>query len=137
MGREVTKTLKTSPSAHYLFFFFLTTVPQMVENTMRNEELEISKNMHFCSMHFSLNKKHILEKPCLKQHAVLVHPLGVSYDFLHTPTLIFLHRQWEGSNQEKGSKIWLPHRNFDPQDLTKGPIPTEKGAPKGTIPAFG
>ena len=57
----------------------------------------------------------------------------VSYDFFRTPTLMFLTppslSQKGGLKPRKGLEIWLPHRNFDPLDLPKGPIP--KGRPKG------
>ena len=34
----------------------------------------------------------------------------------------------EGPKPRKGLEIGLLHRNFEPQDFPKGPIPTEKGA---------
>ena len=54
----------------------------MVEkNSEKIREIEILKNTHFCDVHFSMYKKHIFGKPCLKQDAFLVDPLGVSNDF--------------------------------------------------------
>ena len=47
------------------------------------------KYAFFCKVHLSTYKKHNVVKPRLKQHAFLVDPLGVSYDFSNTPTLIF------------------------------------------------
>ena len=58
-------------------------------------------------------------KPCLKQHAFLVDPLGFSCDFLHTPTLMFLDTQKGELKPRKGLEIWLPHRNFD---FLRGPF---------------
>ena len=57
-------------------------------------------------MHFSSGENQILETKCIKQHAFLVDPLGVSYDFPNAHTLIFLLRKWEerDSKQERGSK---------------------------------
>ena len=67
--------------------------------------LDISKNTHFCEVHFSLSKKHSFVKPCLKQHAFWVDPLGVSNDCLHTSTLMFLDLPKRGAQTKKGVEI--------------------------------
>ena len=58
---------------------------------------------------------------CLKQHAFF----GVSHDFVHTPTLMFVDPQKGRLKPRRELDIWLPHRNFDPPDLPKKPIPAE------------
>ena len=100
--------------------------------------LEISKkNTHFCDVHFSLYKKDMFVKPCLKQHACLVDRLGVSCDFLNAHTLVFSDLQKGEPKPRKGLEIWLPHRNFEPPDLPKAPTPTEKRTKRVAIPSFG
>ena len=69
---------------------FSTTVPQMVENTVKNEGARnFEKNNAFCDVHFSLGEKHMFVKPCLKQHAFLVDPLRDSNGLSNAHTLIF------------------------------------------------
>ena len=121
MGREVPKTFKTSPSAH---FFFDNRAADGRKHNAKMRVLEISKNTHFCDVSFSLGKKHIVVKPCLKQHAFLVDPLGDSFDVLQTHTLTLLFTTQKGGPiQEKGSK-------FRTQDLPKWAHSDRKKRPK-------
>ena len=55
--------------------------------------------------------------------------------FAHSNFDVFRPKKKE-LKQRRGLEIWLPHRNFDPPDLPKGPIPTEKGAKRSAIPSF-
>ena len=84
-----------------------------------------------------VGKKHIVVKPCLKQHAFLVDSLGDSYDFLYTPTLMFFYSaKWGDPNQEKDSKFGSCIEISNPKDLSQGTISTEKGAQKGDHSEF-
>ena len=124
MGPRGPKNLENDPASS---FFFLTAVPRVEENTVQKwSELEISKKrLHFCNVHFSLYKKHIFVKPCLKQHAFMVYPLRISSVFLYmyTPTLMFFYFQKGWLKPRRGLEMWLPHRNFE---LREGPIPTRR-----------
>ena len=75
--------------------------------------------MHFAMCTFPCTRSTFFVKPCLKQHAFLVHPLGVSNDFLHTPTLMFL-------DPKKGAQTKKRARNLAPASKFRSP-----GPPKG------
>ena len=75
-------------------------------------------------MHISSGAKQILETRCIKQHAFLVDPLGVSHDFSNAHTLKFFHPETRGSKSEKVA--W----KFRSPKPPRCPIPTEKGARK-------
>ena len=83
MGQEIPQTLETISLAH----FFERTADGR-KHSAKNEGLEILKNVHFCEVHISLYKNHF-KKSVSQKHAFLVHPLGVSKDFLHTTTFMF------------------------------------------------
>ena len=110
MGREVPKTLKTSSSAHY-FFFFDDRATDGRKHIAQTRWIEILKNVHFFDVHFSLGEKHILETRCIKQHAIFVDPLGVSYDFSNAHTLMFYFPEVESSKQERRNRFghFLPN----------------------------
>ena len=74
MGQEVPKTKKKAPC----LIFFDDRVADGRKHSAKMRVLEISKNTHFYDVSFSLGKKHILQLRCVKQHAFLVHPPGVS-----------------------------------------------------------
>ena len=98
--------------------------------------IDILKNYAFCDVHFSSSEKQILETRCKKTTCILVDPLGVSIDFLCTPTSIFLTSQKKGRlKPRRGLEIWLPHRNFDHPDLPRGPFRPKKGAKREAIPS--
>ena len=61
----------------------------------------------------SPGNKHIFVKPCPKQHAFLVDPLGVSKDFLYTPSLMFFVRppSREAQTKKGGVEIEVPRRS--------------------------
>ena len=92
--------------------------------------------MHFCDVSFSFGEKQILKTSCVKQHAFLVNPLGVSNDLSCAHTLMFFIAKKGGPNQERGSKFGSRVEISNPPDLLKGPIPTKKGAQKGAHSGF-
>ena len=132
VGQEVPKRLISSPLAH---FFFFDRAADGRKHRAQMRELEISKKKHFCEVHFSFGKKRFSVKPHLKQHAF--RSIGCFIRCLYTPTLMFSDSKRRSVlKPRKGLEIWLPHRNFDTPDLLKGPIPTEKGAKRGSHSEF-
>ena len=111
---------KKKPSAHY---FFGDLAADGRKHSAKMRELEISKNIHFCNVHFSLGKKHMFVKPCLKTHAFLVHPLGVSFDFLHTPTMMLTDTQKGRGAQTKKIARNLAPASFRVLRDERGPGP--------------
>ena len=67
-------------------------------------------------------------KPCLKQHAFLVDLLGVSFDFLYTPTLMFLDPQKGRAQTKKGGS--------KSGSRIETSLPTEKGQREGRHSEF-
>ena len=62
--------------------FVLTTVPQMVENTVQNEGARNFENIRiFAKCTFTSVKSFFFVSQCIKQHELLVDPLGVLMDF--------------------------------------------------------
>ena len=95
------------------------------------------KKCIFCDVHLSSGEKQLLETKCIKQHAFWVDPLRVLYGFSKAHTLMFFYHQKGGLKPRKGLEIWLPRRHFEPPNLPKGPIPTEKVAKRErSIPSF-
>ena len=66
---------------------------------------------------------------------VLVHPLAVAFDFLHTPTLMFLNLRKGGSSQEKGSKSGSRIGISIPRTSQRGPFRPKRGQ-KGSHSEF-
>ena len=82
-------------------------------------------------MHLTSGEKQILETKCVQQHAFWVDPLRDLNGFSNAHTLMFFDTQKGGLKPRKGLEIWLPRRHFEPPNLPKGPIPTEKVAKRG------
>ena len=113
MGQEVPKHIENVPRGP----LFVCSVPQMAENT--------------CEVHFSLSKTPILVKPCVKQHAFMVDPLGVSNDFLRTPTLMFFDTHKRKAQNKKRARNLAPASKFRSLGPPKGTHSDRKGGQKG------
>ena len=89
-------------------------------------------------MHSPLYKKHIFVKPCIKQHALLVDPLGVSYDFFaHSDFDVFFDSPKRGAQTKKrarksGSRI----ENSISQTSQRGQFRPKRRGPKGCHSEF-
>ena len=82
------------------------------------EILKKKKKNHFCDVHISFGEKQILETRCIKQHAFLVDPLGVSHDF-RMLTTVFLHRKWEAQNKTEDRNLSFASKFRSPKLLQK------------------
>ena len=86
---------------------------------------------------FSLGEKQILETRCIKQHACLVDPLGVTSDFLHSPTFDVFHlKKKRLKPRRKGIEIKVPRRSrveiSSPRTSNSGPFrPKRRGQKEG------
>ena len=123
MGQEVPKTSNGPRGPFFLDF------PQMVETECKNEGGSNFKKMYFCDVHFSLGEKQILETRCIKQHAFLVDPQGVSFDFSSTHTLMFLLPQ-KGVQTKKGARKLAPASKFRSPGSPKGAHSDRMARPK-------
>ena len=74
---------------------------------------------------FSLDKKHIFVKPCLKQHAFLIHPMGVFHVFFFARSNFDVLRP-----KKKGAQTKKKARNLARASKFRSPGPP-KGAPSG------
>ena len=78
-------------------------------------------------------KKDMFVKPCLKRHAFLVRPLGVSSDFLQTPTLMFFRppkKKREAQTKKRARNLAPAWKFRSPRPPKGGPF-RPKRRPKG------
>ena len=86
--------------------------------------------LHFCDVHFSLGKRHILKTWYVKRHAFLVDPLGDLFDFRMFTLRCFFDPKKGRPKPRKGLEIKLPHRNFERLALPKRAHSDQKKEPK-------
>ena len=91
---------------------------------------KISKKYAFFRCALFFGEKQNLETRCIKQHAFLVDPLGVSYDFLYTPTFFLTHqKRW--AQTKKGARNLAPASKFRSSVPPRGCHSDRKGSQKG------
>ena len=93
------------------------------------------KNLHFCHVQFSLDKKHIRKNTCLKQHACLVDSLGDLKKMFVFPNFhVLFDLPKKCPNHEKWPNLAPFFELSSP--FAQGPIPIQKVSPTGAHSEF-
>ena len=113
--------------APWLIIFFDDRAADGRKHTANMRELEISKNVHFCNVHFSRNKKHIL----CKTVCILGPSTGCFKCFFAHPNFDVLRPKKREAQTKKRARNLAPASKFRSPGPPKGGHSGGKGGQKG------